>query len=149
MTTIRIVIFLSFFLWIWSPGRPSLSIIGWYYIYNPMVVLVPPVSLSLPFSPFYPLPEVSRVPCPLQFARFLSVSFASSPSVSLVAPPPTSPAAFDSPSSVWWVPPVASSGGRKQINSPLWGWGSGALRFWCVTALCGWWYLALVWVGGV
>ena len=26
--------------------------------------------------------------------------------------------------------------------------GSGAPRFWCVTALCGWWYLAWVWVGG-
>ena len=36
----------------------------------------------------------------------------------------------------------------KQINkSPLRGVPAPRV-FWCVTALCGWWYLASVWVGG-
>ena len=42
-------------------------------------------------------------------------------------------------------PPVEST----NQNSPL-GWGVPAPRVLGVTALCGWWYLALVWVlGGV
>ena len=55
--------------------------------------------------------------------------------------------ASDSPSSVRWAPPADSSGGRQPNQKcPL--LGSGAPRLWCVTALCGWWYLAWVWVGG-
>ena len=49
-----------------------------------------------PPSPSPPPPRFTRVPCPLHFARFLSIfifPFASSPSVSVSRPPP--PAASD------------------------------------------------------
>ena len=69
------------------------------------MVLVPPL-------PFSPPPRFTRVPCPLQFARFLSLflfPFASSPSVSVSRPPP--PSASEHPSSVRRTPPADSSGG--------------------------------------
>ena len=88
---------------VWPPGSPACPLWGgvvpypvqrfeWSldsvplnlacYCYRPMVVLVPPLS-SL-----FPPPRFSRVPCPLQFARLLSFSFAFSPSVSFSRPPP-------------------------------------------------------------
>ena len=102
---------------------------------------------SPPLLPFPPPPRFSRVPCPLQFACSSRFPLPPLRSCHLVAPSP-SPAASDSPLSVRWAPPADSSSGRQPNQKcPL--LGSGAPRFWCVTALCGWWYLAWVWVGGL
>ena len=111
------------------------------YHSRPMMVLV----LTLPFSP---LPRFTRVTCPLQFARFLSLfTFASSPSLSFGRPSP--PAASGHPSSVRRTPPADSSGGlllRTFDQCPL--LDSTLLYVGLFPDLCGWWYLALVWVEG-
>ena len=69
-----------------------------------MVVLVPPSP------PFPPPPRLPRIPCPLQFARFLSFYFASSPSVSFSRPPPPPPQRLI---------PRRLSGGLLQRNPPV------------------------------
>ena len=93
-----------------------------------MMVLVPPL-------PFSPPPRFSRVPCPLQFARFLSFFSLCLLSVRVIqsASPPT---ASDSPPSVRWTPPADSSCGRQPMPSP----GFQRPACLCVSDLCGWWH---------
>ena len=73
---------------------------------------------------------------------FFLFPFASSPSVSFSRPPPT--AMSDPRSSARRTPPADSSGGCLPMPS------SGLQRPVCQFAsnLCGWWYLAWVWVEG-
>ena len=102
-----------------------------------MIVLVPP-------SPLIPPSQIlpgSLSPAVRMFPLFL-FPFASSLSVSFSRPPP--PAASDHPSSVRWAPPAVSSGGCQPMPSP--GFQLPVCRF--VSDLCGWWYLAWVWVEG-
>ena len=93
---------------------------------------LPPPSLILPGS-------LSLAVRPFPLFLF---PFASSPSVSFSRPPP--PAVSDHPSSFRWTPPVDSSSGRRPMSSP--GLQRPVCRF--VSNLCGWWYLAWVWVEG-
>ena len=109
--------FLSFFLLVWPPRSQSLLIMGWcssipeHRLWLPLDSVpyikctiftvrwwfwYPCLYLSFLF-PFLPPPWFSRVPCPLQFDRFLSVSFASSPSMSLVTPPTHTKAKYHQP----------------------------------------------------
>ena len=59
-----------------------------YYLYCPMVVLVPPVSLSLPFSLFYPLPESPGFPVPCSLPVSSLYPLPHLRPCHLVAPPP-------------------------------------------------------------
>ena len=146
----------SFFLLVWPPRSQSLLIMVWCSSKTDHRLRIPldsgPIFWLANFTvrrwsgpPFFlPPPESPGLPVPCSLP-VSSLSFTSSPSVSFSRPPPFPPQQRLIPRRPFSGVPLRWT---QQIKQPAPGGGSGAPRSWRVTALCGWWYLALVWVWG-
>ena len=107
----------------------------------------PRLSLSS-LLPFPPLPDSPGFPVPYSSPFSSLYTLLPIRPCHFVAPPPPPPQQrliprHPSGGFLRRPPPVdATQINKCQLR------GSGAPRFWCVTALCGWWYLDWVWVEG-